>query len=69
MTKQMALDYAQDRIYVNCLGPGCIATPMTAAVCGTKEGEAFMASLHPWNSLGHPEDIANAALFLASDDA
>jgi len=69
MTKQMAVEYAQDRIHVNCLAPGCVESPMTANLLATKEGRAQMAGLHPWNAVGHPEDIANAALFLASDEA
>lgn len=69
MTKQMALDYAPDRIYVNCLAPGCIVTPMTAGLVATDEGKERMAAFHPWNGLGRPEDVANAALFLASDEA
>lgn len=69
MTRQMALDYGPDHIYVNCLAPGCIVTPLTAALLATKEGEERMAGLHPWNAVGRPEDVANAALFLASDEA
>lgn len=69
MTKQMAIDYAPDRIHVNCLAPGAIATPMTAPRLSTKEGQEAMARLAPWNAIGRPEDIADAALFLASDEA
>ena len=69
MTKQMAVDYAQDRIHVNCIAPGGIESPMTAPLIATKEGKERFASLHPWNAMGLPEDIANAALFLASDEA
>jgi NAD(P)-dependent dehydrogenase (short-subunit alcohol dehydrogenase family) len=69
MTKQMALDYAPHRIHVNCVAPGCIDTPLTANLLATKEGEEFMAGLNPWNAIGRAEDVANAALFLASDEA
>lgn len=69
MTKQMGVDYAQDRIHVNCIAPGGIESPMTAPLIATKEGKERFASLHPWNAMGLPEDIANAALFLASDEA
>jgi NAD(P)-dependent dehydrogenase (short-subunit alcohol dehydrogenase family) len=69
MTKQMAIDYARDRIHVNCLGPGCVQSPMTANQLATDQGAAIMAGIHPWNAVGQPEDVANAALFLASDDA
>ena len=69
MTKQMAVDYAQERIHVNCLAPGCIETSMTAPQLASKEGKEAMDSLHPWNAIGRPEDVADAALFLASDEA
>lgn len=69
MTKAMAVDYAQDRIHINALCPGFVKSPMIATFTDTKEGEAELAGKHPWNSLGRPEDIADAALFLASDEA
>ena len=69
MTKQMAIDYAQDRIHINCLAPGATDTPMTAPQRATKEGEEGLNSLAPWNAIGRPEDVADAALFLASDEA
>lgn len=69
MTKQIAIDYAQDRIHVNCLAPACIETPLTAPLLATEEGRQHMAALSPWNAVGRPEDVADAALFLASDEA
>lgn len=42
---------------------------MVANQLATKEGEAQMAGVHPWNAIGRPEDVADAALFLASDEA
>lgn len=69
MTKQMSLDYAQDRIHINALCPGFVRSPMIASFTETKEGEEALASKHPWNALGRPEDIADAALFLSSDEA
>ncbi|WPH02637.1 Hypothetical protein R9X50_00550200 [Acrodontium crateriforme] len=69
MTKQMAIDYAEDRIHVNCLCPGFVKSPMIKSFLKDDESEAGLASTHPWNSLGRPEDVADAALFLASDDA
>ncbi|KAK4987897.1 hypothetical protein LTR66_007469 [Elasticomyces elasticus] len=69
MTKQIALDYAQDRIHCNALCPGFVKSPMIASMISSKEGEEGLAASHPWNSLGVPEDVADAALFLASDEA
>lgn len=42
---------------------------MIASFTETKEGEDELAGKHPWNALGNPEDVADAALFLASDEA
>ena len=69
MTKQMAVDYAQDRIYINCLEPGATEKPMTAPQRATKEGQEGVDNLAPWNAIGRPEDVADAALFLVSDEA
>ena len=69
MTKQMAIDYAQDRIHINCLCPGFVDTPMISFITGDKEASGALAARHPWNSLGRPEDVADCALFLASDEA
>ncbi|EMC99461.1 hypothetical protein BAUCODRAFT_144880 [Baudoinia panamericana UAMH 10762] len=69
MTKQMALDYAQDRIHVNALCPGFVESPMIQHFTDDAANKAQLASRHPWNSLGRPEDIADAALFLCSDES
>ena len=65
----MALDYAKDRIHVNCLCPGFVASPMIASLIQENEARDGLAATHPWNALGRPEDVADAALFLASDEA
>jgi NAD(P)-dependent dehydrogenase (short-subunit alcohol dehydrogenase family) len=52
MTKQMAIDYAQDRIHVNALCPGFVDTPMNARTLGDADVAAGLTSLHPWGSLG-----------------
>jgi NAD(P)-dependent dehydrogenase (short-subunit alcohol dehydrogenase family) len=71
MTKSMAVNYAREGIRVNCLCPGLIETPLTAAL---QEPELRhirdqMQSWHAMNRAGRPEEVAAAALFLASDDA
>jgi NAD(P)-dependent dehydrogenase (short-subunit alcohol dehydrogenase family) len=71
MTKNMALDYAQDGIRVNCLCPGLIETPLTAPL-DTPGLEAVRAQMRAWHAMqrfGRPEEVAACALFLASDDA
>jgi NAD(P)-dependent dehydrogenase (short-subunit alcohol dehydrogenase family) len=55
-------------IRVNVLGPGPIATPMQDEVI-TKEAKQMFESLIPRGKMGQPEEIAGAALFLASDDS
>ena len=69
MTKQMALDYAKDRIHVNCLCPGFVQSPMIASLTQAPEAQEGLNAQHPWNAIGRPEDIADAALFLSSDEA
>lgn len=67
LTLNMALDYARDRVRVNCLCPGFVNTPLLASM--PPERRAKLAALHPLGRLGEPEDIAHMALFLLSDHA
>lgn len=74
LTKNMALDYAPYGIRVNAICPGGVAgTGMDAAVTkfrgDTEEVRQFSVSVHPLGREGTPEEIAAAALYLASDDA
>lgn len=71
MTKSMAVDYARDGIRVNCLCPGGVETPLTNVL----KQDAFqpirerMEKFHLLERFAQPEEIANVALFLASDEA
>ncbi|KAI5370784.1 Putative short-chain dehydrogenase/reductase SDR, NAD(P)-binding domain superfamily [Septoria linicola] len=69
MTKQMAVDYAKDKIHINALCPGFVDTPIISRITARDDSKAAAAARHPWNSLGRPEDIADAALFLCSDES
>jgi NAD(P)-dependent dehydrogenase (short-subunit alcohol dehydrogenase family) len=72
LTKNMALDYGRRGIRANCICPGFIDTPMMAAVFGMEGMEDVRKSFvdaHALGRCGEPEEIAAAALFLASDDA
>lgn len=72
LTKSMALELAPDRIRVNCLCPVAGETPMLGAFLGgevTDEAHARFVATVPLGRLSSPEDVANAALFLASDEA
>ncbi len=69
LTKAMALDLAPHRIRVNAIGPGVIETRMTEASLSDPERRAMLLSKVPLGRVGQPRDVANAALFLASDEA
>lgn len=69
LMRNMAMDYAAQGIRVNCICPGFVRTPFTAGLFADEERKAKLTSLHAMGRLGEPEDIANAALFLASDEA
>lgn len=68
MTRQIAGDYAADGIVCNAVAPGKILTGRGGAAVAP-ETLAYSRSRTPWSRLGRPSDVANAALFLASDDA
>ena len=67
LTRNMALDYAADKVRVNCLCPGFVNTPLLSSM--PAERRAKLAAVHPLGRLGEPEDIAPMALFLISDSA
>ncbi|RDL37039.1 uncharacterized protein BP5553_04472 [Venustampulla echinocandica] len=75
LTKEIAVSYAKDKIHCNSLCPGFTETSMIAPMTKAKNDPTAIAATeairaaHPWGSLGQPEDLAKAAVFLASDDA
>ncbi len=74
MTKNDALTLAPDRIRVNSIHPGYIWTPMVehhlrATAPDLEAAKAAAGALHPLGHLGQPDDIAWAAVYLASDQA
>jgi 3-oxoacyl-[acyl-carrier protein] reductase len=71
LSKSMAVELAPDRIRVNALAPVAGETPLLASFMGedTPEKRAAFKATIPWGRLSTPQDIANAALFLCSDEA
>ncbi len=69
MTRELALELGQYKINVNAIGPGVIETPMTKDLLEDKATKETLLANIPLNRIGKPEDIANAALFLASDNS
>ncbi len=67
MTRALAREVAQKGVTVNCVAPGFIETPMTAAL--TESQREAAATQIPANRFGRPEEIAHAVLFLASAEA
>lgn len=68
LTRSMAVDFAKQGIRVNVICPGPTDTAMLRNAMSAEELEAF-AKTYPMGRLGQPEEIASAALFLASEDA
>ena len=68
-TKTLAIDLAPRNIRVNCICPGFIESNMTAGLTADPEMRARIERLHPMGRLGRPEEVARAALYLASEDA
>lgn len=67
LTEAMAMDHAKDKIRVNCICPGPTRTPMVDT--STPEKLARYTTRVPLGRIGEPEDVAYAALYLASDEA
>ena len=68
LTRIAAIEYASKKIRVNCICPGIISTPMAERVMEGRDREA-LDRMQPAGRVGRPEEIAAAALFLASDES
>lgn len=69
-SRSLALELAPRKIRVNCISPGVVESPMSKTAVYSRNEEAYskIKALHPLG-LGQPEDVANACLFLLSDEA
>jgi len=69
----MALDHAHENIRVNCICPGIVETDLVASFITNapdpEEARRTRTALHPMGRFGQPADIANIAIFLASDES
>jgi 3-oxoacyl-[acyl-carrier protein] reductase len=67
MSKSLAIEYAKKNININCISPGFIKTAMTDKI--DEKFKEVIVSKIPSARLGEPDDIANAVLFLSSDQS
>lgn len=67
LTKSLAKELARKNICVNCIAPGYIQTQMTEVL--SEDVKKGIISIIPMQRIGQPEDIAQAAIFLASEDS
>ena len=67
MSKSLAIEYAKKNININCISPGFIKTAMTDKI--DEKFKEIIVSKIPSGKLGEPEDIANAVLFLVSNQS
>src|SRR5258708_11281450 len=69
LTKSLAIAWAADRIRVNAVAPGWIATPLTQALRDDTKRSAELISRTPLGRWGRPDEVAGAVLFFASESA
>lgn len=69
MMQSIAQEVAEHKIRVNSIAPGAIKTPINESAWGTPEALQKLLKLIPYGRIGVPEDIGNAAVWLASDDS
>jgi glucose 1-dehydrogenase len=69
MMESLAQEVAPQRIRVNAIAPGAIRTPINTSAWNTEEAYKSLMTLIPYGRIGEPEDVARAAVWLASDQS
>ena len=69
LTKTVAVHYAKQNIRCNCICPAGVVTPGVAGVLDDPKIKASIEGMHPLGRLGQPEEIAEAAVYFASDES
>jgi NAD(P)-dependent dehydrogenase (short-subunit alcohol dehydrogenase family) len=69
LSRSMAITYVKQGVRTNCVCPGFVDTPMIAPVVGAFDDPATAAALSPMGRPARAGEIANALLFVASDEA
>jgi len=69
LTYYLASEYGPQNIRANCIAPGPVPTALNEPFLGTEAGRSMTAAFIPLQRVGEVEDIARAAVFLASDEA
>ncbi|MFZ5976132.1 MAG: glucose 1-dehydrogenase [Hydrotalea flava] len=69
LMKSIAQEFAPKKIRINSICPGAIQTPINKAAWDTPEALQKLLTLIPYQRIGEPDDIAKAAVWLASDDS
>ncbi len=69
LTRSLAQEVAADGIRVNAIAPGAIRTPINKEAWETEAALEKLLTLIPYGRIGEPEDVARAAVWLASDEA
>ena len=69
LTKTVAVNYAKQNIRCNCICPAGVVTPGVAGMLEDAQTKTYFEGLHPMGRLGQPEEIAEAAVYFASNES